>query len=238
MFIQLKVLLVIILLAAGGYISVYTKKLTVAAAITGVICGIIIYLGTGYVGLALLTVFFVLGTMVTAWGRKVKEQLDKTGDSVQRKPGQVLANAGVATLLSFLAIIFPEYEQVLLLLVAAGFASCTADTLSSELGVLYGKRFYNCLTWKREAKGLDGVISLEGTLIGIAGAGLISMLYAAFTLTYSHLLILIFAGFAGNFSDSVMGATLERRHFLDNDWVNFLSTLFAVSVTLLLLSVF
>jgi uncharacterized protein (TIGR00297 family) len=238
MLIQPAVFPVIALLAAGGYISIYTKKLTIAAAITGVICGMIIYLGVGYAGLAFLAAFFLCGTLSTAWGRKVKEQLNKPGDSVQRKPGQVLANAGTATIISFLAIIFPEYITVLLLMVAGSFASATADTLSSELGMLYGKRFYNCLNWKKDTRGLDGVISLEGTLIGVAGAGLISLIYALFIVADSRIFILIFAGFAGNLSDSVMGASLERRNFLSNDWVNFLSALFAAGITLLLISVF
>jgi len=238
MLIQQAVFPVIALLAAGGCFSIYTKKLTTAAAITGVICGTIIYLGVGYAGLALLAAFFLCGTLSTAWGRKAKEQMDKPGDSVQRKTGQVLANAGTATILSFLAIIFPEYITVLMLMVAGSFASATADTLSSELGVLYGKIFYNCLTWKKDTRGLDGVISLEGTLIGVAGAVLISSIYALFTIADSRIFILVFAGFAGNFSDSMMGASLERRNFLSNDWVNFLSTLFAAGITLLLISVF
>jgi uncharacterized protein (TIGR00297 family) len=238
MLIQQMVFPVIALLAVGGYISVYTQKLTIPAAITGIICGTIIYLGAGYEGLALLAAFFLCGTLSTIWGRKKKYQFDKPGDSVQRKSGQVLANAGTATLLAFLAIILPEYITVLRLMVAGSFASATADTLSSELGVLYGKRFYNCLSWKEDSKGADGVISLEGTLIGIAGAGLISLIYGLFTGVDSRIFILIFAGFAGNFSDSVMGASLERRNFLSNDGVNFFSTLFAAAITLLLISVF
>lgn len=229
---------VIALLAVGGYISVYTRKLTVPAAITGVLCGTIIYMGVGYGGLALLAAFFLCGTLSTAWGRKTKDGLNKPGDSIQRKSGQVLANAGTAALLSFLAIIFPEYAMVFLLMVAGSFASATADTLSSELGMLYGKSFYNCLSWKKDVKGSDGVISLEGTLIGVAGAGLISLIYGLFTLIDSRIFIIVFAGFAGNFADSVMGASLERRNFLSNDGVNFFSTLFAACVTLLLISVF
>lgn len=238
MLIQRTALPVAILLIAGGYFSVYFRKLTTGAAITGVLCGIIIFLGIGYAGLALLAAFFLLGTLATAWGRKAKVQLNKPGDAVQRKSGQVLANAGAATLLSFVAIAFPEYKEILLGMAAGSFASATADTLSSELGVLYGKRFYNCLSWRRDRKGLDGVISLEGTLIGIAGAGIVALVYRLFSVSDKYMLILVFAGFMGNFSDSVLGAGLERRNFLSNDWVNFLSTLFAAGITLLLISVF
>lgn len=104
--------------------------------------------------------------------------------------------------------------------------------------MLYGKRFYNCLSWKKETRGLDGVISLEGTLIGIVGAGVIALIYAIGNFAGNAVFILIIAGQAGNLADSVLGASLERRNLLNNDWVNFLSTLFAASITLLLISVF
>ena len=40
-------------------------------------------------------------------------------------------------------------------------------------------------------------------------------------------LILIIAGTIGNLSDSVLGAALERKRYLNNDAVNFLNTLIA-----------
>jgi uncharacterized protein (TIGR00297 family) len=94
--------------------------------------------------------------------------------------------------------------------------------------MVYGKRFYNILSWKKEAKGLDGVISLEGTLIGIAGACIIGLIYTAGRGIDKGLLVIVVAGTAGNLADSLFGAALERKGYLNNDWVNFLNTLSAV----------
>jgi uncharacterized membrane protein len=44
------------------------------------------------------------------------------------------------------------------------------------------------------------------------------------------------AGFLGNLADSFLGAALQRRGILNNDWVNFLNTLIA-AVSMILLSI-
>ncbi len=43
--------------------------------------------------------------------------------------------------------------------------------------MVYGRRFFNIITLKPDGKGLDGVISMEGTLIGIAGCVIIAAIY-------------------------------------------------------------
>jgi uncharacterized protein (TIGR00297 family) len=236
--IHLKDLPVALLLLSGVVFSIYAKKLTVPAAFTGLVCGLLIYVGAGYPGILMLTIFFLGGTIATSWGSRKKMVLNRPGDSARRKSSQVLANSGAATLMALMMVIFRGYDDVLIVMLAAGLASALADTLSSELGVLYGSRFYNCITWKKDERGLDGVISLEGTLIGIAGATVIAIIYAAAEGFNAGFFIIIGAGAAGNFSDSFLGASLERRSILNNDCVNFLSTLFAAVAALLFLLLF
>lgn len=225
---------VLLLLGGAGY-SISRKKLTPLAALTGLFCGAVLYIRVGYTGLFLLTAFFSLGTVATSWGKKLKQQLKPAGDELLRKPGQVLANAGSAALFALLMPVFPLHTIALQLMLTASMASATADTLASELGMLYGKNFYNCLTWKKDQRGLDGVVSLEGTLIGIVGAAIIAFIYAiGVNPDYRLVILIVIAGASGNFIDSVFGASLERRKLLNNDGVNFISTLFAAGVALLL----
>ena len=77
---------------------------------------------------------------------------------------------------------------------------------------------------------MDGVISLEGTLFGLAGSVLIAMIYSVRTGWSQPFWWIIIAGTLGNFSDSMLGATLERRRLLKNNAVNFLNTLVAATV--------
>ena len=233
MFVQLSDLPVVLLLLAGVAFSITAKKLTPLAAITGFVCGFLIYLGGGYTGILLLTAFFLGATLATSLGRRQKQELESAGDAVQRTYTQVLANAGAATLLAAISLLFPHYSQLFNLMLAASLASATSDTLSSELGMLYGKNFYNCLSLKREAKGLDGVISLEGTLLGMLGAVMIAGLFAIEKGIDLRFPIIVLAATTGNYSDSLFGATFERQGLLNNDAVNFLSTVIAAIIALI-----
>ncbi|WP_160714831.1 DUF92 domain-containing protein [Chitinophaga solisilvae] len=213
-------------------ICVKARKLSLPAALTAGLIGILIFAGAGYPGIVLLAVFFVLGTWATSHQKEKKVMLEADGpEPQQRKPGQVLANGGVAALMAVAALADPPHRHIYLLMLAASMASATADTLSSELGMVYGRRHFNILTWKKEARGLDGVISLEGTLLGALGALIIALLYAALISTAGAWYVLV-AGIAGNFMDSVLGATLERKKFINNDIVNSCNTLFAALTAL------
>jgi uncharacterized protein (TIGR00297 family) len=222
-------LIILLLLVAGAAASAHWKKLTPAAALTGLVLGYTIYAGSSYAGLLLLALFFILGTAATAW--KKSEKLAIKGSATHqstRNAGQVFANAGVAALTAAIALLFPQNKPLCSLMLAASLASATADTLSSELGMVYGRRCYNILTWKRDERGLDGVISLEGTLIGAGGAAIIAAIYLLTQrTTWPHALIVLAAGIFGNLADSYLGATLERKSVLSNDAVNFLNTLLA-----------
>lgn len=227
---------VLLILFAGMAGSIWLQKLTPAGAITGGIIGFVIYAGAGYSGLLLMATFFILGTAATAWhGTEKKLQNVTDKNDSRRTAAQVIANAGMAGALALLALLQPQQAILCQVALAAVFASATADTVSSELGNVYGKHYYNIVTWKKDQKGLDGVISWEGTLAGLAGTLVIALLY---TLTKSwiggHFIIIVMAGNCGNFMDSILGATLERKGFLKNNAVNFINTFFAAAVAYLL----
>ncbi|WP_342648362.1 DUF92 domain-containing protein [Mucilaginibacter sp. CSA2-8R] len=228
-------LLPITIILTGVVLSIVFKKLTISAAITGGLCAILLTLSAGYTGLILLTVFFLLGTLATAWEKEKKQRLKAAeADGGQRKAGQVLANAGVAAIAGAMALIFPPLIDSCRLMIGAGFAAATADTLSSELGMVYGRRFFNISTFKADQAGLDGVVSVEGTLIGFVGSIVIASIYAAGFGFNSQFFILLAAGTLGNLTDSVLGAVLERKGVLQNNAVNFLNTLAAAGFALLL----
>ncbi|MGI8635438.1 MAG: DUF92 domain-containing protein, partial [Segetibacter sp.] len=184
-----------------------------------------------YTGITMLAFFFILGTAATSWGKGEKNQKGLAEKNEGRRTaGQVIANAGVAAIVGFLVFVKPESAVLFRVMMAASLSSATADTLSSELGNLFGKRFYNILTFKKDVRGLDGVVSIEGTLSGVVGSICIAVIYATgFGFGVDFYLIII-AGTVGNLFDSLLGATLERKNYLNNDAVNFLNTAVAAMV--------
>ena len=223
--------LIATILILGMILSVLTAKLNVSGALLGGVCGMCIFVGAGYTGVMMMAVFFLLGSAATSWKLDQKERSGLAEKNKGRRTaGQVFANAGVAAVSGLAAYFLPALQEVFSLLIAAAFASATADTLSSELGMLYGKRTFNILSMKPDVKGLNGVISIEGTLIGVAGSLVIALVYAVRFGLQADILYIIIAGTMGNLFDSLMGATLERRMVINNNAVNFLNTLFAALV--------
>ncbi len=224
-----------IFLCVAAMITVVLKKLDVKAAATAVIIGFAVWLGEDYAGIVLLATFFIAGTLTTSLNMRKKQQagLAEKSDG-QRTAGQVIANGGVAAILSLMAFLFNEYKLLLLLMIASALSSATADTVSSELGDVYGKKFYNIISLKKDMRGLNGIVSFEGTLMGIGGSCLIALIYSLYSGFTIHFIFIIIAGTAGNFIDSVLGATLERKHVLNNNAVNSLNTLAGALTGLLL----
>lgn len=134
----------------------------------------------------------------------------------------------------------------------AAFAEAAADTVSSEVGQVLGGAPRLITSLKVVEAGTDGAISGMGTVAGVCAALLVSAVggcavmggwsvmgdwsvVAGGTLG-SHpalgslskiIAISVAGGVFGLFFDSLLGATLERRGWLNNDAVNFLSTLAA-----------
>lgn len=214
------------LLGAGMLYSTRAGKLTTMAAWTGGALGLLIFLGGGFPSLALLALFFGLGTAASSWRVADKRRLGLAEENQGRRTaGQVVANAGVAGLMGLLAWQVPRYAPLAHVMLAGSFAAATADTLASELGNLYGRRYYNILTLQPDARGLNGVVSLEGTALGLAGTAVLAAVYClcyGWGPAFGWLLV---AGTAGNLLDSVLGATVERDGYLGNNAVNFLNTL-------------
>ncbi|WP_121355413.1 DUF92 domain-containing protein [Flavisolibacter nicotianae] len=227
-------ILVIIFLFAGVVESIRHRKLTVAGAIAGGVLGFGIFIGAGWTGLGMLGLFFLLGTLATSWKRKQKAGIGMMQEQGgQRNAGQVLANGGMAGLLGYCTLFFPQQKDLFAFLVAGCFSSAMADTLSSELGTLYGKKFFNILTLKKDQRGLDGVVSLEGTGLGILGSVIIAVVYSLGFGWSNHFFWIVLAGTIGNLADSVLGAALERKGLIGNDAVNAFNTLIAALLAFL-----
>jgi len=195
-----------------------------------------------------LLAVFVLSLSATRLGREQKERLGTAERRQGRSAAQVAANLGVAAIASSdLAQSWlsgsgwlPRTPQSPMLLFAVGLAAlaeAAADTVSSEIGQVLGAKPRMMTTLRQVDPGTDGAISLIGTLAGMAAAALVSL---AGTLALGGDRAMLAIGCAGGifglFFDSLLGATFERRGWLNNDAVNFLSTACAAGFALGLLA--
>lgn len=191
---------------------------------------------------------FVLTAFATRFGREQKLRLGTAERRHGRTASQVAANLGVAALASdglaqsWLTGTgwFSVAGNVPMPLFAAGLAAlaeAAADTVSSELGQVLGGQPRLITTFGHAEPGTDGAISLIGALAGGASAAIVA---AAGSLALQGGSTMFWVSSAGGvfglFFDSLLGATFERRGWLNNDAVNFLSTATAALFALLLLA--
>ena len=232
-------LVVSIILLAGMVYAVKTRKLDLKAAMVGGLIAALLFAGSGWVGLSIMIAFFLIGSAATGWRMSFKvERGLEDGNKGKRKAAQVVANGRVAALLSVLAFTFPEKSNLFFIAIGACFSSATADTVSSELGNVYGRKFYNVLSMQTGNRGSDGVVSIEGTLFGFAGSVVIAVIYLLTSKDLPGSLIVILAGNLGNLSNSVLRATLQQKGYLNNNWVNFLNTIISATAAIVLQSLF
>jgi uncharacterized protein (TIGR00297 family) len=178
---------------------------------------------------------FIVALVLTLGATRVGKARKTSQGTVEhsgRTAAQVAANAGVAALAGCFAAGFRA--PVTYLILTAALAEMTADTLGSELGQLVPGDPRLLFRFQRVPPGTDGAISPGGTLAGCVGGAIVSgVCMWAFAMTIEQGLTALAAGLLGFAMDSVLGATLERRGLLNNDAVNFLSTLTAALFALL-----
>ena len=199
-----------------------------------------------------LVLLFLLTFIATHLGQNHKREIGLGEKRRGRNAAQVIANLGIAALLGSywsvylfawignLTTIAAEVHSVAKLSVIftlpmlAALAEATSDTVSSEIGQAFGGTPFMLTTFRTVPPGTDGAISLYGTLAGIAAAAIIAAAgVPALGMSPTACAVAFAAGVAGLFFDSLLGATIERHGWINNDLVNFTSTGFAAAVALL-----
>lgn len=188
----------------------------------------------------------VLTSLATRFGRRRKERLGTAEQRHGRGAAQVAANLGLAAIVSEPAVHSWMIDGLRIhgaggsffAVGLAALAEAAADTVSSEAGQVLGGRPLMLTTLRRVDPGTDGGVSLAGTLAGCLGAAIVTIAGGlALHLNLEMMAVSLGGGVFGLFFDSLLGATLERRGWLNNDAVNFLSTASAAACALGLLAI-
>jgi uncharacterized protein (TIGR00297 family) len=207
------------------------RGVTVSGACAGAVVALALFRGAGWGGFLALSSVFFLTWAATRVGYRRKQTLGMAEAQKGRDGAQVFANLAIAAGCALVGGFRPHPRLAAAL--AASLAEAAADTVSSEFGQALGGRPRLVTNWRRVETGTDGAITLLGTLAGTAAAALVSFVCALAGVLGKHQAKLtLWAAVIGMMTDSVLGATLERRGLVGNNTVNLLSTAIAASVAL------
>lgn len=239
-----------------GLLVLKLKAATPAGAATGVILTASLMFSTVTFpyrpwNTALVPVLAVslLAYFATKLGLTKKERLGTAESRKGRAASQVAANLGVAALAltqsaqSWLidSHHFSRGTLVPIPIFAVGLAAlaeAAADTVSSEIGQVIGGSPRMITTLRHADTGTDGAITFAGTIAGAIAAAIVALAGTlALHCDFSVFWISLAAATFGLLFDSLLGATLERCGWLNNDAVNFLSTASAAAFALVLLAI-
>ncbi len=210
------------------------RAVNLSGAIAGGLLAFLLFVGGGAGAFVTLVAVFLLAWMTTRMGYRRKRLLGTAEHHGGRTASQIIANVGIAATAALISL-SSHHPAAWLVASSAALAEAASDTASSEVGQAVGTSAYLITDFRPVPIGTDGGISVQGTLAGIAGALLVATVSWATGMIAPHWLLPVAgAGVLGMFVDSFLGASLERRGLLNNDVVNFLSTVTSAAFALFL----
>ncbi|MEX2415619.1 MAG: DUF92 domain-containing protein [Paenibacillaceae bacterium] len=202
-------------------------SLSLSGAIAAIGVGTILYMSGSIAWFGTLIVFFITSSSLSRWRKRDKQQTDTIYEKGSRRDaGQVLANGGLAALLSIGYIVLPHEAWWYAFMGVMG--TVTADTWATEIGSLSRLEPRSILNLKQVPRGTSGGVSLIGSLAAAIGAGVIGGAAVGFVILDEHVFhsastgdirlvadtnviwIVLLAGFLGAMIDSILGATVQH----------------------------
>ncbi|MDQ7030331.1 MAG: DUF92 domain-containing protein [Ardenticatenia bacterium] len=214
---ELRLLLGLVLGGCVGGVGVWRRWLRRDGGVAATLVGATVFTFGGWGWAVLLVLFFVASSLLSKYGAARKEiAVSRVTKGGPRDAAQVLANGGWLALLA----LWQAYQPAPWVPLAAigALAAVTADTWSTELGLLSPTPPRLITSGRTVPPGTNGGITLLGLLGAATGASLMGFVAGLLVLVGSVpadlspgrlAAVTVASGLVGTGVDSLLGATLQ-----------------------------
>ncbi len=202
-------ILLVLFAGVGGWLLFRFRLLEKEASAMAFFLAVYLTGALGFSWVILIVSFFVTSVLFTIVRSKIAR---KPSALHGRNTWQVLANSVWAILFSAAWLI--TGDEILILFYVSVVAAVTADTWASEIGPLFHRRCFSLYHGKMKPSGINGGVSMAGSLAALAGAVFIAgMAYWLFgpVIDPGLVIVLALSGFLASFADSLLGAFAEDK---------------------------
>lgn len=200
--------------ALGGLVAVLSWRaglLTGSGAVATFWLAVPVFGFGGWMWTAPMVTFFLLSSLLSKVGRRVKAQYDLMFEKGDRRDwAQVVANGGIAGGLMVLFTISGDSDLYLYYCIAL--AAATADTWATELGTLSKGQPRLVTTFRKVAAGTSGGVTVIGLLGAFTGALVIAMVGWLWAGDAQMILWVTLSGVVGSLMDSFLGTTVQAQY--------------------------
>ncbi|HEX9675608.1 MAG TPA: DUF92 domain-containing protein [Anaerolineales bacterium] len=202
----------VLLALAVGFLARLAGALTTGGAVAAGLVGGAVFGAGGSTPAAALLAFFLSSSLLSHVGRRRKLALaGRFSKGSSRDAGQVLANGGLAALLSLARAVWPG--QAWLVAAVGALAAANADTWATELGVLARQQPRLITSGRAVERGTSGAVTALGLGASLAGAGLVALVAVLLGAGPRSGWAILGAGLGGALIDSLLGATLQAGYY-------------------------
>lgn len=196
---------------AIGWISYRRKKVDLSGYASILVLAAALILSDSYALLTGISVTFISSAMITTLKKRVAgERHTATESDAPRNWKQAASNMGIPV---FLAVMEPlTHTHAYTFAAFAALACATADTWSSEIGVLSRTPPVGIVSRKKVQPGVSGGVTTLGTCCSILGSFMIACIYFSYYEQIAETTSILILGFVGALIDSLIGELFQAKY--------------------------
>ncbi|MBN2325705.1 MAG: DUF92 domain-containing protein [Candidatus Omnitrophica bacterium] len=226
-----------LLINAGAGGAAWMLGFVSSSGVTGgLVIGTIILAMGGWELYVLLWLFFILASLATRLGYHIKVRMGVAQEEGGRRGSKhAVANCLMAALAIVAIGSTDGMDMIMAVFFCGALAAALGDTLSSELGQLFGRSPFMPTTFRKVPAGTVGAISIEGTLYGMMGVILFAAVaYFLEAISGNLAPAVMIGGWIGFYAESFIAAYwMDEGVEINNEWMNLLNTFIGGSMAII-----